>query len=130
MADVVNTHEAKTHLSRLLERVQRGETVTIARAGTPVAMLVPVGKPAVGRIGEVRRVPHAAPTNRGTRLARFLAAEVWPALPPGVLGRPVTREERERILGYGPQGPPEETTTRLEVVSNFFVELRRLAPPR
>jgi prevent-host-death family protein len=39
---VVNVHEAKTHLSRLLERVQRGEQVTIAKAGRPVARLVPV----------------------------------------------------------------------------------------
>jgi prevent-host-death family protein len=38
----VNIHEAKTHLSRLLERVAMGEEVIIARAGTPVAKLVPV----------------------------------------------------------------------------------------
>lgn len=37
----INVHEAKTHLSRLLERVEAGETVTIARAGKPVADLVP-----------------------------------------------------------------------------------------
>jgi prevent-host-death family protein len=38
----VNIHEAKTHLSRLLERVAMGEEVIIAKAGTPVAKLVPV----------------------------------------------------------------------------------------
>jgi prevent-host-death family protein len=38
---LVNIHEAKTHLSRLLERVARGEEVVIARAGKPVARLVP-----------------------------------------------------------------------------------------
>ena len=38
----VNVHEAKTHLSRLLERVALGEEVVIARAGTPVAKLVPI----------------------------------------------------------------------------------------
>jgi prevent-host-death family protein len=38
----VNVHEAKTHLSRLLQRVAAGEEVTIARAGTPVARLVAV----------------------------------------------------------------------------------------
>ncbi len=37
----VNIHEAKTHLSRLLERVEAGEQITIARAGKPVADLVP-----------------------------------------------------------------------------------------
>ena len=35
----VNVHEAKTHLSRLLEAVERGEEVVIARAGRPVATL-------------------------------------------------------------------------------------------
>jgi prevent-host-death family protein len=37
----VNIHEAKTNLSHLLTRVENGETITIARAGKPVADLVP-----------------------------------------------------------------------------------------
>jgi prevent-host-death family protein len=41
----VNIHDAKTHLSRLLARVEAGETVVIARAGTPVAALGPVDAP-------------------------------------------------------------------------------------
>ncbi len=41
----VNVHEAKTHLSRLLERVEGGEVVTIARAGKPIAFLTPVSQP-------------------------------------------------------------------------------------
>jgi prevent-host-death family protein len=36
-----NIHEAKTHLSRLIERVETGEEIVIARAGRPVARLVP-----------------------------------------------------------------------------------------
>ena len=43
----VSVHEAKTHLSRLLNDVERGEEVIIARNGEPVAKLVPF----------VRRVP-------------------------------------------------------------------------
>ncbi len=38
----VNIHEAKTHLSRLVERVEEGEEIVIARAGRPVARLVPL----------------------------------------------------------------------------------------
>ena len=38
---VVNIHEAKTHLSKLLRRVEAGERIVIARAGEPVAVLVP-----------------------------------------------------------------------------------------
>ena len=37
----VNVHEAKTHLSRLLARVERGDEIIIARAGRPVARLMP-----------------------------------------------------------------------------------------
>ena len=39
MTVTVNVHEAKTHLSRLLERVIGGEQVVIAKAGKPVAIL-------------------------------------------------------------------------------------------
>ncbi len=38
----VNVHEAKTHLSRLLARVMKGESIIIAKAGKPVAILTPV----------------------------------------------------------------------------------------
>lgn len=46
----VNVHEAKTHLSRLLARVEAGEEVIISRAGKPVARLVLVARPKVRRI--------------------------------------------------------------------------------
>jgi len=38
----VNIHQAKTHLSRLLDEVRAGEEIIIAKAGEPVARLVPV----------------------------------------------------------------------------------------
>jgi prevent-host-death family protein len=43
----VNIHEAKTHFSRLIERAEHGETLIIARAGKPVARIVPLEKPVV-----------------------------------------------------------------------------------
>ena len=42
---VVNIHDAKTQLSRLVARAERGEHITIARAGKPVALLSPPRKP-------------------------------------------------------------------------------------
>lgn len=39
MSDIVNIHDAKTHFSKLIERVLAGEEITIARAGKPVARL-------------------------------------------------------------------------------------------
>jgi prevent-host-death family protein len=49
-----NMHDAKTHLSRIIERVERGEEVIIDRAGVPVAKVVPlvrrVNRTAVGSL--------------------------------------------------------------------------------
>jgi prevent-host-death family protein len=42
MSEIVNMHEAKTHLSRLAERAAGGEEIIIARGGRPVAKLVPI----------------------------------------------------------------------------------------
>lgn len=41
----INIHEAKTHLSRLLEQVAMGEEIVIAKAGKPIARLVPLEAP-------------------------------------------------------------------------------------
>ena len=42
--------------------------------------------------------------DRGEELRRFLEEEVWPQIPPDLLGKGISREEREAILGYGPDG--------------------------
>jgi len=44
----VNAHDAKTHLSRLLARAEAGQEIVIARAGRPVAKLVPLRRAAPG----------------------------------------------------------------------------------
>lgn len=51
----VNIHDAKTHLSKLLERVALGEEVVIAKAGTPVAKLAPIdNKPKKRTVGSAK----------------------------------------------------------------------------
>jgi len=42
--------------------------------------------------------------DRAARLSRFLETEVWPMIPPRELGRRMSREEEERLLGYGREG--------------------------
>ncbi len=42
MSDMVNVHDAKTHLSRLLDRVYAGEEIILAKGGKPYARLVPI----------------------------------------------------------------------------------------
>jgi len=51
----VNVHEAKTHFSKLLKRVEKGESVLIARNGTPIAELRPIVEKRIERrFGELR----------------------------------------------------------------------------
>jgi prevent-host-death family protein len=50
----INVHEAKTQFSRLLSKVEKGEEITIAKAGRPVARLVPIN------LNVSKRVPGTA----------------------------------------------------------------------
>ena len=45
MPSIVNVHEAKTHLSKLLKRAHEGEEIILAKAGKPYARLLPLEKP-------------------------------------------------------------------------------------
>lgn len=43
--DTINIHEAKTHLSRLVEKAAKGEAFIIAKAGKPMVKVVPLDPP-------------------------------------------------------------------------------------
>ncbi|RJO72189.1 type II toxin-antitoxin system Phd/YefM family antitoxin [Nocardia panacis] len=54
-AEQFNIHDAKTHLSRIIDRVEHGEEIIISRAGTPIAKVVPLHpRPARSRRGSLR----------------------------------------------------------------------------
>ena len=65
--EMIGAYEAKTHLPQLLDRVARGERLTITRHGKPVAQLIPVvtdrkrAREAAARIVERRRHLKPAP---------------------------------------------------------------------
>jgi antitoxin VapB len=42
--------------------------------------------------------------DRARELVRFLEEEAWPLVPRGALGKRLSKSERERLLGYGPEG--------------------------
>ena len=50
MTTIVNLHEAKTHCSKLIERVRQGEEIIVAKAGKPVAKLLPIAQGAQVRV--------------------------------------------------------------------------------
>ena len=49
MTVTVNVHQAKTHLSKLLDRAHAGEEIILAKAGKPYSVLGPLPPPDVGR---------------------------------------------------------------------------------
>jgi antitoxin VapB len=53
---------------------------------------------------KVRLQARGGRLNRKESLLQFLEREVWPNIPPGELGRVLTREEEDDILGFGPDG--------------------------
>jgi prevent-host-death family protein len=77
---MVNTHEAKTHLSKLLERVAAGEEIVIGRAGKPVAKLVPYTAPLERRVpgawkGKVWLAPDWDSDETNEEIARLFYGE-------------------------------------------------------
>jgi prevent-host-death family protein len=59
-----NIHDAKTNLSRIIDRVEHGEEIIISRAGTPVAKVVPLH-------------PRVKRTGRGSLAGRLVMADDW-----------------------------------------------------
>lgn len=59
-----NIHEAKTNLSRIIERVEHGEEIVISRAGTPVARVIPLSQ-------------HVHRTARGSLRGSLVMAPDW-----------------------------------------------------
>ena len=73
----VNVHEAKTQLSRLLELVEEGETVIIARHGEPVAELVPARRKAGFPFGIAREEPLVTPGDAWWQPMSDTEADEW-----------------------------------------------------
>ena len=73
----VNVHEAKTQLSRLLELVEEGESVVIARHGEPVAELVPARRKTGFPFGIAREDPLVAAGDEWWQPMNDAEAEDW-----------------------------------------------------
>jgi prevent-host-death family protein len=73
----VNVHEAKSNLSRLLELVEEGETVVIARHGQPVAELVPARRKPGFPFGIARGEPLAPAGDAWWQPLGDVEAEDW-----------------------------------------------------
>jgi antitoxin VapB len=79
----------------------------VERLAAEVARLTGESKTeAIRRALEERRqrLKGTSSTDRRARLLRFLRRTVWPSIPKGQLGRRLTREEEDALLGFGPDG--------------------------
>jgi prevent-host-death family protein len=76
-----NIHDAKTHLSRIIDRVEHGEEIIISRAGTPVAKVIPLNR-TVDRTG------------RGSLRGRLVVTDDWDS--------PEVNESIARDFGLAP----------------------------
>ena len=76
-----NIHDAKTNLSRIIDRVEHGEEIIISRAGNPVAKVIPL-----------TRMVHR--TGRGSLRGRLVVTEDWDA--------PEVNEDIARDFGLAP----------------------------
>ena len=81
-AEAYNIHDAKTNLSRIIDRVEHGEEIIISRAGTPVAKVVPLN-------------PRAERTARGSLTGHLVLTDDWDA--------PTVNEAIARNFGMTPQ---------------------------
>jgi antitoxin VapB len=122
--------DAKAHFAECIRDAEAGREVVITRHGRPVARLEPIPEQTrdaerrlpeeVAKPGDLAEpaTPYAAasvvfqsPAARRTALRRRLADQIWPRIPAELLGRGVTKREREEILGYVGDGesPPVAT---------------------
>jgi len=73
----VNIHQAKTHLSQLLEKVVMGEEVIIAKAGRPIAKIVPLAKTARKRVLGGAKGDFVVPKDFNAPLPKEIEDSFW-----------------------------------------------------
>ena len=80
----VNIHEAKTHLSRLLQRVSEGEEITIAKSGVPIARLTAIKEPGPKSFLGIDRKRLKVPKDFDAPLPADVLAGFWGGEPPKI----------------------------------------------
>jgi prevent-host-death family protein len=84
----VNIHEAKTHLSKLLQRVAEGEEITIAKSGVPVARLTAIKESGPKSFLGIDRKRLKVPRDFDAPLSPDILAGFWGGEPPKVKKNP------------------------------------------
>ena len=80
------------------------ETVRLANEVAGLAGETKTGAVKMALKERKAQLTQAAAKGRGERLRELLEHEIWPQISPDVLGQTLTKDQREEILGYGPDG--------------------------
>jgi len=108
----------KAHFAGYVRAAENGQAVVLTRHGRPVARLVPFEEPdgnaewAPGAEGRERLAEYEERVSstfspaeaRRAVIERLLEKEIWPQLPPELIGNGPSKREREEILGIGGDG--------------------------
>jgi len=111
--------DVKAHFAECIREAEAGHVIVVTRHGRPVARLEPIAErssgvsdteqPAAAEVGEPpASYPKSSarvsvtPEAREAALHAFLVEQIWPRIPKDLLGRGITKREREEILGYAP----------------------------
>jgi prevent-host-death family protein len=107
--------DAKAHFAECIRDAEAGRSIVLTRHGRAVARLEPIRDPRLREAeGDLQEdvaepaTPYAAaprsafrsPAARQAALRRHLVEHIWPRIPKELLGRGITKAEREEILGY------------------------------
>ena len=107
--------DAKAHFAECVREVEAGRSILLTRHGRAVARLVPIDEggelqdrwPLVrgsarqpDEVAEPAAAYPPAPVARRVALQSFLHDQIWPRIPSDLLGRGISKREREEILGY------------------------------
>ena len=116
MARSLPIASAKARFAECIREAEAGKTIVLTRHGRPVARLAPMSARAETPTVEVREPEHAydkeastpavpqSARSRREELERLLEVSIWPRVPADQLGTPISKREREEILGYGDEG--------------------------
>jgi hypothetical protein len=96
--------EAHQLLDQLPDHITWEELLTRIRTAASRHLELSGGRPQNAKPATQRSTAVRDPAARELELEQFLEREIWPQIPTAVLGKPLTKEAREEILGYGPAG--------------------------
>ena len=118
--------DVKAHFAECIREAEAGHIIVVSRHGRPVAQLAPIGAMRLGagdrqpeEVAEAKppyldepSIATSTPAARRAALRALLEKEIWPRIPEELLGKGVSKQELETILGYAPMSSKDDARDR------------------